>query len=46
MEKWGGEGKSGAKAQFRPTINLAASFFHSLSQEPTWPAQCLALARY
>ena len=37
MEKWGGEGKNGAKAQFRPTINLTAGFFHSLSLQRTQP---------
>jgi hypothetical protein len=44
MEKWGGEGKSGAKAQFRPTIDLAASFFHSLSLERTPPRRDFMIA--
>ena len=43
IDKWDGDGKRGAQPQFRPTINLSASLFHSLSQEQTrrpltrWP---------
>jgi hypothetical protein len=43
VEKWGGEGKSGERAQFRPTINLVATFFHSLSLQRTRPARTESL---